>query len=125
VATFEKGQWARNVESDIDKGIVVDRRVAERLSLAEILERYRYEVTPTKRGAADEDLRSTRTIIPPHVHVIGPASDARIALGGKGERPWLMTHEGLSRRQVAAALVEISRNRELLMQRWREIHGDA
>jgi len=50
-------QWARNVESDIDKGIVVDRRVAERLSLAEILERYRYEVTPTKRGAADEDLR--------------------------------------------------------------------
>ena len=49
--------WARNVESDIDKGIVVDRRVAERLSLAELLERYRLEVTPTKRGAADESLR--------------------------------------------------------------------
>ncbi len=49
--------WARCVESDIDKGIVVDRRVAERLSLAEVLERYRREVTPTKRGAADENIR--------------------------------------------------------------------
>jgi integrase len=50
-------QWARSVESDIDKGIVVDRRPAARLSLAEVLERYRREVTPTKRGAADESLR--------------------------------------------------------------------
>jgi hypothetical protein len=50
-------QWARGVESEIDKGIVVDRRVAQRLSLAEILERYRHEVTPSKRGAADENLR--------------------------------------------------------------------
>jgi hypothetical protein len=50
-------QWARGVESEIDKGIVVDRRVAQRLSLAEILERYRREVTPTKRGAGDENLR--------------------------------------------------------------------
>ena len=50
-------QWARGVESEIDKGIVVDRRVAQRLSLAEILERYRREVTPTKRGATDENLR--------------------------------------------------------------------
>ena len=50
-------QWARGVESEIDKGIVVDRRIAQRLSLAEVLERYRREVTPTKRGAADENLR--------------------------------------------------------------------
>jgi len=50
-------QWARSVESDLDKGIVVDRRTAQRLSLAEVLERYRREVTPTKRGSLDEDLR--------------------------------------------------------------------
>src|SRR5580658_9436945 len=50
-------QWARSVESDLDKGIVVDRRTAQRLSLAEVLERYRREVTPTKRGARDENLR--------------------------------------------------------------------
>ena len=60
---------------------------------------------------------------PPHVHVIGPRREARIALGD--ERPWLMTSEGLSRRQVAAALLKVSENRDLLTQRWREIHGDA
>ena len=50
-------QWSSGVESEIDKGIVVDRRVAQRFSLAEVLERYRREVTPTKRGAADESIR--------------------------------------------------------------------
>jgi len=62
---------------------------------------------------------------PPHVHVIRPGAEARIALGDVGERPWLMTNEGLSRREVVEALSEIERNRDLLMQRWREIHGDA
>jgi hypothetical protein len=41
--TFDKKtlaqQWARSVESEIDKGVLVDRRVAQRLSLAEVLER--------------------------------------------------------------------------------------
>ncbi len=38
-------QWARTVESEIDNGVVVDRRAAERTSLAQVLERYRLEVT--------------------------------------------------------------------------------
>ena len=50
-------QWARSVESDLDKGITVDLRTAQRTCLADILERYRREVTSTKRGAADENLR--------------------------------------------------------------------
>lgn len=50
-------QWARSVENGIDQGLIVDRRVSERTSLGEILERYRREVTPAKRGARDEDLR--------------------------------------------------------------------
>jgi hypothetical protein len=62
---------------------------------------------------------------PPHVHVIGPGTEARIVLGGDGERPSVVTNEGLSRRELAAALVEIDRNRELLIRRWREIHGDT
>jgi hypothetical protein len=52
-------------------------------------------------------------------------ADARIALGDEDERPWVMTNDGLSRRDVVEALLEIERNRDLLMQRWREIHGDA
>ena len=62
---------------------------------------------------------------PPHVHVIGSGAAARVALGEEDERPWLMTNEGLSRRQLGQALVEIGRNRDLLVQRWREIHGNA
>jgi hypothetical protein len=62
---------------------------------------------------------------PPHVHVIGAGREARIALGHERENPWLMTNEGLSRRQVAAALLKVSENRDLLIHRWREIHGDA
>jgi hypothetical protein len=62
---------------------------------------------------------------PPHVHVIGAGRQARIALGAEGERPHIVTNEGLSRRELAVALAEIDRNRELLIERWREIHGDA
>ena len=62
---------------------------------------------------------------PPHVHVIGPGIEARIALGDDGQRPSVLVNKGLSRKQLAMALVEIDRNRDLLMQRWREIHGDA
>lgn len=62
---------------------------------------------------------------PAHVHVIGQDSEARIALGDEGDKPRLMTNEGVSRREVAEALLEVGRNRDLLMQRWREIHGDA
>jgi len=43
-------RWARGVEAEMDQGIAVDRRVAERTTLAEVLERYRREVTPTKRA---------------------------------------------------------------------------
>lgn len=62
---------------------------------------------------------------PPHVHVIGPDREARIALGSAGQYPSVLTNEGLSRRQLAAALIEVERNSALLLQRWREIHGDA
>ena len=62
---------------------------------------------------------------PPHVHVIGAGTEARIALGGEGERPSLMANEGLSRRELEKSLVEIGRHRALLLKRWGEIHGDA
>jgi len=62
---------------------------------------------------------------PPHVHVIAAAREAKIELGVGGRRPLIVSNEGLSRRQLTAALVEIDRNRELLMERWRQIHGDA
>jgi hypothetical protein len=50
-------RWAHGVESEMDQGIAVDRRIAERTTLSEVLERYRRAVTPTKRGTTDESVR--------------------------------------------------------------------
>lgn len=62
---------------------------------------------------------------PPHVHVIGARGKARIVLGDACEHPSVRWNSGLSSGDLAAVLAEIERNRELLRQRWREIHGDA
>jgi hypothetical protein len=62
---------------------------------------------------------------PPHVHVVGPGIEAKIALGNETGAPSLITNEGLSRRNLETALEAIDRNSEALIQRWREIHGDA
>lgn len=77
---------------------------------------YRVEIV---RSPADMRTLNRRTYRIPN------RRQARIALGGAGEHPSVLTNEGLSRRELAAALQEIGRNRELLLQRWREIHGDA
>jgi hypothetical protein len=62
-------QWARSIETELDSGIVVDRRPAERTTLAEVLERYRRDVTPTKRGARDENLRLKAMALRPFARI--------------------------------------------------------
>lgn len=47
--------WAATVESDIGHGRFVDTRSAEKITLAELIERYRIEITPKKRGADREE----------------------------------------------------------------------
>jgi integrase len=46
--------WARQVESEMDRGIFVSRTEAETTSLREALERYQREISPLKRGAYHE-----------------------------------------------------------------------
>jgi len=62
---------------------------------------------------------------PPHVHVIGTGNAAKIALGEPGRNPFLVANDGLSRKQLATVLREIEEKQTLLLQRWRDIHGDA
>ena len=50
-------KWARLIEGEMDRGVFVDRREAERTTLDEALERYEREVTPRKKGAKQEQLR--------------------------------------------------------------------
>lgn len=46
--------WARKVESEIERGVWRDTDEAERTTLLKALERYEREVTPRKKGAAQE-----------------------------------------------------------------------
>lgn len=46
----EAEAWARQIESEIDRGIFVSRIETERTTLHDLIERYRVEVLPGKRG---------------------------------------------------------------------------
>jgi len=62
---------------------------------------------------------------PPHVHVVGPNGEARVALGDDTQDAKVLTNDGLSRRELRAALFEVTEHREMLVRFWSEIHGDS
>ena len=49
--------WAREIESEVDRGTFLDRTESERNTLGDMIERYLKEVTPMKKGAGPEDSR--------------------------------------------------------------------
>jgi hypothetical protein len=53
----EAGRWARLLESEIDRGVFVDRTEAQRTRLGDLMERYLCEVTPRKKCARNEAQR--------------------------------------------------------------------
>jgi integrase len=59
--TFEKRTdaevWARDIENKMDRGVFASRKEAEKTTLGEALERYQKDVTPKKKGAAQEGYR--------------------------------------------------------------------
>ena len=56
----EAEAWAVTIESEIARGVFVSRAEAESTTLAEALDRYRREITPTKKGAGIERFRLDR-----------------------------------------------------------------
>jgi integrase len=50
-------KWARALERELETTGFVDRREADRTTLREVLERYRQEVTPSKKCAAIESVK--------------------------------------------------------------------
>lgn len=50
----EAEAWARQLESEIDRGIFVSRAEAEATSLHDLLARYEREIVPSKRGEVQE-----------------------------------------------------------------------
>ena len=53
----QAGQWARMIESEIDRGVFVDRTESERATVGELIDRYLAEVTPKKKSARPEKRR--------------------------------------------------------------------
>lgn len=53
----EAEKWARQIESEIDRGLYVDRTDAERTLFRDVLQRYEAEALPLKRGKDAESLR--------------------------------------------------------------------
>lgn len=53
----EAARWGRLIESEIDRGVFVDRVEAERTTIAALIDRYLAEVTPTKKSARQETQR--------------------------------------------------------------------
>ncbi|MGE4448011.1 MAG: site-specific integrase [Azospira sp.] len=49
--------WARQLEGEIDRGVIVDRREADKNTLYSVLERYAREVCPSHKGGPVEALR--------------------------------------------------------------------
>ena len=53
----DANRWARLIESEIDRGVFLDRSEGERTTLGELIDRYLAEVTPSKKSARREVLR--------------------------------------------------------------------
>ncbi len=50
-------KWARLLESEIDRGIFVDRTEADKTTIGELIDRYIQEVTPLKKSAKNDRQR--------------------------------------------------------------------
>jgi integrase len=61
----EAEAWARRIESEMDRGIFVDRTEAERNTFGDLLQRYAEEVSSQKKGQAEEVLRIRKILRDP------------------------------------------------------------
>ena len=57
---------------------------------------------------------------PPHVHVFGPGAEAKVSLDPVG----LDWTAGFKKGDLRRILNEVQDQRDLLLEKWNEIHGD-
>ena len=50
-------RWARQIESDMDKGAYTNTVLAEKTTFKELIQRYMREVTPTMRSCEEDTIR--------------------------------------------------------------------
>ena len=61
--------------------------------------------------------------LPPHVHVISGDAEARIELGDPDGYPCLAENFRMKPSDLTMALWAVFKHRDLLLEKWREIHG--
>ena len=61
---------------------------------------------------------------PPHVHVFKDNGEAKIGIGDDTQAPWLVTIHGLSKQEVRQAWDVVAEHQEILLNAWRQIHGN-
>ena len=57
VTKADAEKWARSIEAAIDRGVFVNVNEAQRNTLADVIERYLVEVTPSMKGASEDTIR--------------------------------------------------------------------
>lgn len=60
--------------------------------------------------------------VPAHVHVLGDGT-AKIAIADEAGDPKLIRNQGLKAGDLRKAMQIVADHRELLMERWNELHG--
>jgi integrase len=98
------------IESEMDRGVFVDRSEAERNTLGDLLKRYRREVTPLKKGAKAEDYRIARLLLDPLSRIRASGLSAQLLAEFRDRR--LQTPKGKSGRTISGTTV--NRDLELL-----------
>lgn len=107
-------KWARDIENKIDRGIFVDRKAAETTILKDALLRYMNEVTPKKKGKAQEEYRIKALLATPLAFLsLANMRSAEVAKYRDDELA-----RGLSASSVTKALALISHLFETARKEW-------
>ena len=84
--------WARLIESEMDRGVYIDRTASEEIVMSGIIARYQNEITPLKRSASKEISRlrmlnqffGKTTLAKLHSPMVALYRDTRIKQGASG-----------------------------------------
>ena len=111
----EAEAWAKVVESEMVRGLYIDRSEAEKTTLKEALERYRDEITSEKKGAVQECTKIGKLLR----HPLASRILASIQSTDMSKYRDEMIKEGLSASTVTKYLALISHLFTVAIKEWR------
>lgn len=108
----EAEAWARQIESEMDRGVFVSRAEVERTMLHDLIERYRVEVLPSKRG---KHFGPSLKVLDKHLGKYSLAAlSPKLVAGFRDKR----TKEGLSASTVKKEINLLSKLIDIASKEW-------